>query len=158
MEENYFGFSDGEPACVDFILTGRTMCAAVFAELVRRHRPVAERLLPRPGRGAVGRGGWSGAAQKIPEDRARVDSQAAQERYVRVPVGGAGHSAHKVPVADGGRRSGPLSVDHPLYALRSRRLRLAHVPHRFFHPNLPVMHQVGSEARSLPYYRIICVT
>lgn len=139
---------------VSFIPTGRTVCCC-FAELVRRHRPAAERLLPRPGRGAVGRGGGSRAAQKVPEDRARVDSQAAQERHVRVPVGSVGHSAHQVPVADGGRRSGPLPAGYPLYALRPRRLRLAHVPRRFLHPTLPVMHQVAPP--SLSYYRITCV-
>ena len=46
----------------------------LFAELVRRHRPIVERLLSRLGRGAIGRSSWFGAAQKIPKDRARVDS------------------------------------------------------------------------------------
>lgn len=116
----------------------------LLVELVRRHRPAAERLLPRPGRGAVGRGGRSGAAQEVPEGRARAYSQAAQERHVRVPVGGAGHAAHQVSVPDRGRRSGPLSVGHPLHALRTRRLRLAHIlPHRSLHRALPLMHQVN---------------
>lgn len=75
----------------------------LLVELVRRHRPAAERLLPRPGRGALGRGGRSGAAEEVPEDRARADSEAAQERHVRVPVGGAGHAVHQVSVPHRGR-------------------------------------------------------
>lgn len=51
----------------------------LLVELVCRHRPAAERLLPRSGRSALGRGGRSGATQKVSKDRARVDSQAAQE-------------------------------------------------------------------------------
>jgi len=46
----------------------------LFAELIHRYRPIVERLLSRFGRGAIGRGSWFGAAQKIPKDRARVDS------------------------------------------------------------------------------------
>lgn len=46
----------------------------LFAELVRRHRPVVERFLSRFGRGAIGRGSWPGAAQKISKDRTRIDS------------------------------------------------------------------------------------
>lgn len=119
------------------------LCAPLV-ELVRGHRPAAERLLPRSGRGAVGRGGRPGAAEEIPESRARADREAAQERHVRVPVGGAGHPAHQVPLSDRRRRSRPLSAGHPLHALCPRRLRLADVPGRPLHRALPLVHQVIS--------------
>jgi len=72
----------------------------LFIELVYRHRSAVERFLPRFGRRAIRRGCRIGPIEEIPEDRARVDSEAAQERYVRVPVGSSGHSAHQIPVAD----------------------------------------------------------
>jgi len=75
----------------------------LFVELVYRHRSAVERFLPRFGCRAIGRGGRIGPVEEIPEDRARVDSEAAQERYVRVPIGSSGHSAQQIPIADRGR-------------------------------------------------------
>jgi len=46
----------------------------LFVELVRRHCPIVKRLLSRSGRSAIGCGSWSGTAQEIPKDRARIDS------------------------------------------------------------------------------------
>ena len=50
-----------------------------FAEFFRGHRPAAERVLPRFGRGALGRGGRPGSSPQMPENGEEVNRQECQE-------------------------------------------------------------------------------